>query len=106
MRHEFARLQNDRVRPLGDVATKGFWDRVGSVWVLLVDTRGQVDSVRKVLAHAEFVWLFSPYVRGRSDDELPFACELLRLLFARQSGDPLREVQVHIEGPDRTRRQS
>lgn len=93
-----------RISPIHNVTAEVFWSNVASVWAPLVDTAGQVNSVRKILAHAEFVWLVSPYVRGLAADETPFACELLRRLFSRRPGSQLRQVQVHIEGPDRTSR--
>ena len=88
------------VRCIDEVYAGGFWRDISSQWAQPQNIRSQIQAIRKLTLHAEFICLITPYVRGTEDDETDFALELIRSALRRPNGFRPVETEVHTEGPD------
>lgn len=89
------------VRCISEVGGDGFWRDISSQWDQPLTITSQIQAIRKLTLHAEFLCLVTPHVRGTDDDETKFALELIRSSLGRPNGFKAVEVEVHTEGPDR-----
>ena len=90
-----------KIRDLGEVLDAGFWQGISSQSSIPLKIAEQVDALRKLCLHAEFLCLVTPYVKGGhdSDDDTDFALALIRSTFLRPNGFPPPEVELHTEAP-------
>jgi hypothetical protein len=82
------------------VQAEGFWRDISSQWDQPLTIASQIQAIRKLALHAEFLCLITPHVRGTGDDETDFTKELIRCSFRRPSGFPAVDIEVHTEAPD------
>jgi hypothetical protein len=88
------------VRCISEVQGDGFWRDISSQWDQPLTIPSQVQAIRKLTLHAEFLCLITPHVRGTGDDETDFTLEMIRSAFRRPTDFPSVEIEVHSEGPD------
>jgi hypothetical protein len=60
----------------------------------------QVDALRPMLLHSDFVAFISPHVRGEQRDESEFMVEVVRSLARCRWPRPHLLVDLHVEAPD------
>ncbi len=88
------------VRCISEVHADGFWRDISSQWDQPLTISSQIQAIRKLTLHAEFLCLITPHIRGTGDDETDFTLELIRSTLRRPTGFSPVEIEVHTEGPD------
>lgn len=88
------------VRCISEVHGDGFWRNISSQWDQPLNISSQIQAIRKLSVHAEFLCLVSPHVRGAGDDETAFATEMIRSAIQRPTGFGPVDIEIHSEGPD------
>jgi len=97
--HEILSKESRFVRCIDEVQDSGFWKDVESPWAQTMRINAQVDSLRKLCVHAEFLCLVTPHINGGSDDETDFALEMIRSSFHRPADYASPEIEIHTEAP-------
>jgi hypothetical protein len=87
------------IRCIDEVQDSGFWQGISADWSPPMKIADQVQALRKLCVHSDFLCLISPDIKGGSDDEADFASEVIRSSFARPAGFPPPEIEIHTEGP-------
>jgi hypothetical protein len=78
-----------------------FWQDVGSPWSQTMKIGNQVDSLRKLCVHSEFLCLVTPHISGGNDDETDFALALIKSTLRRPAEYQAVEIEVHTEAPEK-----
>lgn len=89
------------LRCIDEVHADGFWRDISSQWDQPMDISSQLQAIRKLTLHAEFICLITPHVRGSDNDETSFAVKLIRTALQRPPGFRPVEIEVHTQGPDK-----
>ncbi|MBM4001544.1 MAG: hypothetical protein FJ297_18760 [Planctomycetes bacterium] len=87
------------IRCISEVEGKGFWHDISSQWGQQLTIPTQIQAIRKLTLHAEFLCLITPHVRGEGDDETEFAVKLILSSLNRPQGFRNVEIEVHSQGP-------
>jgi hypothetical protein len=88
------------IRCIDEVQASGFWGNISSQWSQPLTIPSQIEAIRKLTLHAEFICLITPHVRGAADDETEFTLQLIRAALRRPGGARPGEIEIHAEGPD------
>lgn len=88
------------VRCIDEVHADGCWSDINSQWPQELRLASQIQAVRKLTLHAEFICLITPHVRAESGDETDFVLKLIQAAFRRPDGYRSVEIEVHVEGPE------
>jgi hypothetical protein len=88
------------IRNIGEVQTGGFWSEVSSQWPQTLKIVDQVQALRKLCVHSEFLCLITPHIYGGSDDETDFALALIRSALQRPADFCPVEIEIHTEAPE------
>lgn len=88
------------VRCISEVQGEGFWRDISSQWDQPLTIPSQIQAIRKLTMHAEFLCLVTPHIRGTGDDETEFTLEMIRSALRRPTGFMSVDIEVHSEGPD------
>jgi hypothetical protein len=89
---------NAPCHPLRDVKSEAFWAGIGNSVQVQMDICQQVALLRPICAHARYLSLKLPHVRGSTDDETPFAGAVLQSVFRRPAGFAPAQVELHVNG--------
>jgi hypothetical protein len=89
------------IRSIDEVREPSFWNDITSSWSQTMKIGDQIDSLRKLCVHSEFLCLITPHIYGGSDDETDFVVKLIESCFRRPAGFVSVEVEVHTEAPDK-----
>ncbi len=92
-------LTSPSVHSLDDVHGDPFWEGVSADADPIMEVAPQVTLLRKLVLHADFLWLVTKDIHGAADDETPFALRLIRSAFDRPAGIPAPEIEIHTQGP-------
>jgi hypothetical protein len=87
------------IRCIDEVNDSGFWRDVTSAWSQTLKIADQVQALRKLCVHSEFLCLVTPHVYGGSDDETDFAHALIRSALRRPTDFLTPEIEIHTEAP-------
>jgi hypothetical protein len=98
---EELRKESADISELGGVCDELFWQHVSPVLSPPLRIEEQVQTLRRICLHAEFLCLTLPYVQGNDTDETKFAAALIRSAFHRPDGYPMPSVDVHTNAPPR-----
>jgi len=95
--HEVLLKECRFIRCIDEVLSSGFWRgpwENSSPPMRILD---QVQTLRKLCIHSDFLCLLTPHIYGGSDDETDFAIEVIRSTFARPVGFHAPEIEIHTE---------
>jgi hypothetical protein len=87
----------DAVRSLAEVTGAGFWHGAWHDSSPPMRISAQIDAIRKICLHAEFVCLISPHIYGGGDDETDFVIELIHSCHRRPTGFRPVDIEIHTE---------
>lgn len=88
------------IRNIDEVRGAGFWKDVESAWPQEMRIGDQVQALRKVCVHSDFLVLVASHIHGTGwSDETDFAVDLIKSTFRRPKGYPPAEVEIHVEAP-------
>lgn len=77
----------------------GFWNGIRSHGDVEMNISTQVDTLRPICIHADYIAIRLPYVNGGDDDETIFAGKVIKSAINRPSGYPeLKFVEMHLDG--------
>lgn len=89
------------IRCINEAVNGGFWKDVGSPWTPEMEISTQVNSIRKLCVHAEFLCLVTPHIYGGNGDETDFALAFIKSSFNRPDKYVSPEIEIHTEAPDK-----
>lgn len=89
-----------KIRNLSEVLDAGFWQGISSQSSIPLKITEQVDALRKICLHAEFLCLVTPHIKGGHDNDTDFALALVQSAFRRPNGFPPPDIELHTEAPD------
>lgn len=89
------------IRCIDEVQDGGFWKEISSQWPQALRITDQIQTLRKLCVHSEFLCLVTPHIRGGGDDETDFALALIRSAMSRPSDFLKPDIDIHTEGPDK-----
>ena len=98
--HEVLSQECRFIRSIDEVHDAGFWNGISSQWPQAFKIVDQVQSLRKLCVHSEFLCLITPYIKGGGDDETDFALALIKSTLQRPSEFHRPEIEIHTQGPD------
>jgi len=75
-----------------------FWEGIQSSGPVPMNIGQQVALLRPVCAHAHYLVLKLPHVRGSRDDETPFAAALFESAFRRSARFQPVQAELHVSG--------
>ncbi len=85
------------IRCIAECADSGFWAGDWPSSSPPMDIASQVENLRKLCIHADFLCLITPEIYGGADDETDFAVALMQRAFQRPAGFGTVEVEIHTE---------
>lgn len=76
-----------------------FWNGISPQWSQPLNVFDQVEALRKLCVHSEFLCLVTPYIRGQDNDETTFAQEMIRSAFRRpkELSPPFVEIHTTVD---------
>ncbi len=92
---------NLTIRCIDEVADAGFWSGIASQWSQELKIADQVQAIRKLAVHAEFLCVISPHIRGEDTDETQFAVEMIQSALRRPREFGGVDIEVHAEAPEK-----
>ncbi len=97
-------------KSLDSVDTSSFWDGIRSHRNdIPMDIAAQIDLLRPICAHAHFISIRTPHVRGTASDETAIVGQIIASACRRPGGFPDVEIDLHLDGTtivDRHREES
>lgn len=98
--HTTLQQELKEIRCITEVPDAGFWSGIESARPIPMRIADQVQTLRKICLHSEFLCLVTPYIGGTEDDETAFAIDLLKCVLDRDGRFHEVEIEIHTEGPD------
>lgn len=97
--HENLAGEGHAVRCISEVYDGGFWAGIAADGTVPMRINDQVDLLRKLCVHSEFLCVLTPHIYGCADDETELVKEVIRSALRRPSGYRLVSIDIHTEGP-------
>ena len=88
--------EHEQIRSLDEVEGGGFWSGIASDAFPKMIIKDQVQLLRKLCLHSEWLALINPYT---STNEMDFALELISSLFHRPNGFASATIELHTQEP-------
>jgi len=83
---------------------EGFWNDIVSQRDVPMNIEDQVQILRPICAHAQFLTICDPHVKGSEDDETIFVAKLIESATTRGQGFPeVKKIELHLDGENRCR---
>ena len=90
-----------KIRNISEVLDAGFWKDISSEFSVPSRIDEQVDAMRKLCLHSEFLCLVTPHIKGGHDNDTDFALALIQSVFRRPKGFLPPVIELHTEAPDK-----
>lgn len=99
--YESLRREGHSVRCISEVHDSGFWTGIGADGTVPMRIADQVNLLRKLCVHSDFLCVLTPHIYGGSDDETDLIKEIVKSALRRPAGYQSVCIDVHTEGPHR-----
>ncbi len=77
----------------------GFWNGIQIQSQVNMNLDDQVNLLRPICVHADYIAIKSPQIRGGSDDETVFAARIIQSALNRPFGYPdIKMIEFHLDG--------
>lgn len=87
------------VRCISEVRDAGFWQGIAANGTVAMRIPDQVNLLRKLCVHSEFLCVLTPHIYGGADDETDMMKEVIRSALRRPAGYRAVAIDIHTEGP-------